>query len=140
MRLVLIPALVLIALSLPAVAGESTYGAALTLDGATAITDILDRPGDFAGKLVQVEGKVTAMCEHKGCWLRLEASDGRLLLAKSTGDKVVVPGGSVGRKATVEGTVIVDKAPKHEHEHKESEGHDCPTASVRLETAGVVLH
>jgi hypothetical protein len=146
-------AAVLATFLLPAAAGEGTYGQALTLDTTTAIGDILDDPHEYEGALVRVEGSVSAMCVHKGCWLRLEAPDGRLLLTKSTGDKVQVPGEALGRKVTVEGVVVVEHAEDegkkpHKHHHGEGkgegkgegEGHECATAKIRLETRGVVVH
>jgi hypothetical protein len=141
-------AAVLATFLLPAAAGEATtYGQALTLDTTTAIGDILDDPHEYEGSLVRVEGGVSAMCVHKGCWLRLEAPDGRLLLTKSTGDKVQVPKEALGRKVTVEGVVVVDhtedegkKPHKHHHGEGKGEGHDCATAKIRLETRGVVIH
>ena len=132
----------LLALALPAVAGDGAYGAALTQEKATPITAILEDPDSFKGSTVMVEGTVTEMCAHKGCWLVLDDGEGHTLLAKSTGDKVAVSEDATGRKAIVEGVVVVEykkeKPDKHAHEEGE-EGHDCRTAKIRLETLGVVV-
>lgn len=141
MRTTILTAALLLALALPAVAGDGVYGAALTQEKATAITAILDDPDTFKGSTVMVEGTVTEMCAHSGCWLVLDDGEGHTLLAKSTGDKVAVSENATGRKAMVEGVVVVEyqKAPdKHAHDEGE-EGHDCRTAKIRLETLGVVL-
>ena len=136
-------------LILPAMAGEAKYGEALALEETTSIADILANPGDYDGKTVQVKGPIKASCTGMGCWMRLEAGDGQVLLVKSSDESVLVPTKDVvGRTALVEGVVVVE----HEHgtsstEEKDTptcagaseEGHVCPQAKIRLETRGVVL-
>jgi len=126
-------------LSVPAMAGDAGYGAAMTQEKTTAIADILDDPDSFKGSTVKVEGTVTEMCAHKGCWLVLDDGEGHTLLAKSTGDKVAVSEDATGRKALVEGVVVVEYKAKPDKHDEGEEGHDCRTASIRLETLGVVL-
>jgi hypothetical protein len=142
MRTTILTAALLMALALPAMAGDGTYGAALTQNETTAITAILEDPDAFKGSTVMIEGTVTEMCAHKGCWLVLDDGEGHTLLAKSTGDKVAVSEDATGRKVMVEGVVVVEykaaKPDKHDHEEGE-EGHDCRTAKIRLETLGVVV-
>ena len=142
MRTTILTAALLMLLALPAVAGDGSYGAALTQEKVTAIADILDDPEAFKGSTVKVEGTVTEMCAHKGCWLVLDDGEGHTLLAKSTGDKVAVSEDATGHKIMVEGVVVVEykaeKPDKHDHEEGE-EGHDCRTAKIRLETLGVVV-
>jgi hypothetical protein len=138
MRTGLVIAALLVALCLPAAAGDKAYGAALTLTDTTPIADILDHPGKYKGKTVQVQGTISEMCAHKGCWLRVKDADGKVLLAKSSGDRITVPTDSTGKTVTVEGTVVLE--PKRPTKDAGEEGHDCATAKIRLETLGVVLN
>ena len=132
------------------------FAQALELEETTSIADILANPGDYDGKTVQVKGPIKASCTGMGCWMRLDAGDGQVLLVKSSDETVLVPTKDiVGRTALVEGVVVV------EHDHGTSsqeegtssqeeaktptcagaseEGHVCPQAKIRLETKGVVL-
>lgn len=138
MRRPLMLTLLLLLVATPAVTEESFHGKDLELEAATPIAEILAHPHDYEGKLVQVRGKVTEVCQSMGCWLRIGDADGSLLLARSTGDKVRIPTDSTGRTVVVEGTVVVE----HEEppaQDEEVEGHTCATATVRLETQGVHL-
>ena len=152
MRIRWLPAMLILALALPVFAGE--YGAPLSDKTITPIAKIMEDPDGFKGQTVRIEGTIKEMCVHKGCWLVIADADGNTMLAKSTGDKVTVPGDASGKTAIVEGEVIVDYSVKKGHEeHAErddhahgehgehaGEAHDCKTAKIRLETAGVLVN
>ena len=121
----------------PAAAGAGEYGAELTLNETTPIADILADPHHYEGQLVRVEGPVKSVCQGKGCWMRIGEVEGGLLLAKSTGDKVVVPGDCVGRTAIVEGVVVIEQETASE---ESEDGHVCAHDKIRLETAGIILN
>jgi hypothetical protein len=137
MRRGLILGAILALFLVPAAAVADEYGAELKLDAATPIADILADPHHYEGQLVRVEGPVKSVCQGKGCWIRVGDVEGGLLLAKSTGDKVLVPGDCVGRTAIVEGVVVIEQ----ETASEESEGgHVCAHDKIRLETAGIILN
>ncbi|MGD8376913.1 MAG: DUF4920 domain-containing protein [Acidobacteriota bacterium] len=129
-------ALLFVLVATPAAAEESFHGKDLELQTATPIAQILAHPHDYEGKLVQVRGEVTEVCQSMGCWLRIGDADGSLLLARSTGDKVRIPTDSKGRSVVVEGTVVIEHEDPPSHD-EEAKGHTCATATVRLETRGV---
>jgi hypothetical protein len=54
-----------------AAAADTTLGSGVTLETATPIADVIAKPASFAGQTVRVEGVVTAVCEHMGCWMTL---------------------------------------------------------------------
>jgi hypothetical protein len=122
----------------PAAIMAGEYGAELTLEEATPIADILADPHHYEGQLVRVEGPVKSVCQGKGCWIRVGDADGAMLLAKSTGDKVVVPGDCVGQNAIVEGVVVIEQ--ETASEDSAEGGHVCAHDQIRLETAGIVLN
>jgi hypothetical protein len=64
-----------LALALPAVSGETTLGAGVTVKDATPIADIAARPQEFVGKTVRIDGVATAVCTEMGCWMAVAASD-----------------------------------------------------------------
>ncbi|MPZ21131.1 MAG: DUF4920 domain-containing protein [Luteitalea sp.] len=85
-----------------------TFGAGVSLKDRTPLTRVLDRPAEFEGKTVRVEGTVTAVCAHMGCWMAL-APDGaagdRTLLVKVDDGVIVFPVSTKGRRAAAQGTI-----------------------------------
>ncbi len=77
-----------------------------------------------------------------GCWMRLDAGDGRVLLVKSSDESILVPKDVAGRTAVVEGVVVLehdagastdDTAKTLTCTRAREEGHTCAGATVRLE-------
>jgi hypothetical protein len=69
-----------------------------------AIATLLAHPDDYAGKTVQVKGKIAAVCQMMGCWLDVANEDGRQVHVKVPDGEIVFPKDSPGKMATVEGT------------------------------------
>ena len=89
-------------------AEPETYGEGVSLSDVTPIADVVERPADFAGKTVRVEGVVTAVCTHLGCWMALAETDTpgeRTVLIKVDDGVIVFPVSAKGRRATAEGVV-----------------------------------
>ena len=94
--------------SVPAVAAEK-YGAGVSIETATSITQLLAKPSEFAGKTVRVEGVVTEVCTMMGCWMAL-APDGStsaatVLIQVEHDGKIVFPLTAKGHKASAQGIV-----------------------------------
>jgi hypothetical protein len=83
------------------------FGAGVTLTETTPLSRVVDRPEDFEGKTVRVEGIVTAVCMHMGCWMALatDASDGRTMLVKVDDGVIVFPSDAKSRRAVAQGVV-----------------------------------
>lgn len=85
-----------------------TFGEGVSLTEATPLARLLDRPADFEGKTVRVEGRVAAVCAHMGCWMAFApdgAPGGRTLLVKVDDGEIVFPLSAKGRRATVQGVI-----------------------------------
>jgi hypothetical protein len=93
-------------------AADTTFGTGVTLETATPIADVIAKPADFSGKTIRVEGVVTAVCQHMGCWmtlapagatgdkpaaLRLKVDDGVIVFPVSTRGKTAVAQGVMER-------------------------------------------
>jgi len=51
-------------------AQEATvYGAGVTETDSVPLETLLDRPEEYVGKTVRVEGKITDVCAKMGCWI-----------------------------------------------------------------------
>ena len=84
------------------------YGTGVSMTDATPIASILGNPEAYRGKTVRVEGTVTAVCAHEGCWMALSAdgrSDGPTLRLKVDDGVIVFPVTAKGHKAVAEGVV-----------------------------------
>jgi hypothetical protein len=91
------------------------YGEPLTLTTLTPVSAILDRPDDYVGELVMVEGVVTDVCDAMGCWMMIAAEgDGEALQVKVDDGVIVFPQEATGQRARVEG--VVEKIERTEEE------------------------
>jgi len=91
------------------------YGKKLTLKEKTKISTILEKPKDFVGKKVLVEGTVVGVCEKRGCWIEL-ASDKQYqkIKVKVKDGEIVFPLEEKGKTALVEGEVYEIKLTKEQ--------------------------
>ena len=92
----------LLALSVAALCGAEKFGKGLTLNDATPLATLLNTPGDYVGKMVQVKGKVTEVCQMMGCWLQIQDGEKAVRFKVKDGE-IMFPKDSAGRKATAEG-------------------------------------
>ena len=88
-------------------AADTKYGKPLTLDKPTPLATILSKPDDFAGKTVQVKGKITEVCQSMGCWLEI-ADDGGKHIRFNSHDTIEFPKDSAGRTVVAEGKLVKD--------------------------------
>ena len=85
---------------------DGKYGAAITLEEKTDISDILNSPEDYLDQTVLVEGKIYDVCQKMGCWMEIESSvEGELIKVKVEDGVIVFPVEAKGQTALIEGTV-----------------------------------
>jgi hypothetical protein len=104
----LVLSMLLVGLSATAFAQRpETFGAGVSLEDTTPLVRVIERPADFEGKTVRVEGTVTAVCMHMGCWMALSdtVSGSRTLMIKVDDGVIVFPPRAKGRRAVAEGVV-----------------------------------
>ena len=91
------------------------YGKKLTVKEKTKISTILEKPKDFVGKKVLVEGNIVGVCEKRGCWIEL-ASDKpyQKIKVKVNDGEIVFPMEELGKTALVEGEVYEIKQTKEQ--------------------------
>jgi hypothetical protein len=92
-----------------AAAADDKFGAGVTLSDATPITHLLERPAEFEGKTVRVEGVVTEVCTAMGCWMALapepKTAPGTVLIQVDHEGKIVFPLTAKGKRAAAQGVV-----------------------------------
>ena len=93
-------------------ADDTKFGTGVTLETATPLAEVIAKPADYAGKTIRVEGVVTGVCQHMGCWmtlapagatgekpaaLRLKVDDGVIVFPVSARGKTAVAQGVIER-------------------------------------------
>jgi hypothetical protein len=107
----------LLALALP-VAGsqEKTLGGGVTLTEPTPIKALLERPKDFVGKTVRIDGVATAVCQAMGCWMAVaeegQEQAGTVRLKVEHDGPIVFPMSAKGRQVSAQG--VFEVASNHE--------------------------
>jgi hypothetical protein len=110
MRIATACAAALLAAGLSA-AEPKKYGDGVSIETATPIASVIQKPADFAGKTIRVEGTVASVCEADGCWLALKPEGGPespTLLIKVDDGVIVFTVTAKGKKAAAQG--VVEKA------------------------------
>lgn len=112
------------------------YGKEISLKEKTSISKILDKPEDYVGKTVLVEGEILEVCAMAGCWMELksDAENQKVKIKVKDGD-IVFPVEAKGKSALVEGTVYKIELTKEEaieyYEHVAAEqGTEFDSATV----------
>ena len=91
-------------LSTPKAGKDKAYGEPLTGSDTTAITELLARPDRYVDHTVRVEGRVTDVCQKRGCWISLVPEGGSEELRIKVDDGVIVfPVQARGKHAIAEG-------------------------------------
>ena len=140
--------LLLLASAALAARADTTLGTGVTLDRTTPIAEVIETPAAFAGQTVRVEGVITAVCEHMGCWMTLApaaatgATPATLRLKVDDG-VIVFPVSAKGRTAVAQGVVRAVEAGDHHagHAADHAGAHAAAKAATRyqLEVTGAVI-
>jgi hypothetical protein len=138
MRLSRLIVTVSLAASLPAPAEEvQKFGKPLAGLPSVTLASVLEKPE--AGRLVRLEGDIRKVCQNKGCWMELAQGD-RAVHVTFEGYSFFVPKDSAGRKAVLEGRVMVKALSADDVAHLKKEGaSDTVAAGVSIEALGVAI-
>lgn len=129
--------------------GAKSFGEEIRPGPVVGLAQVLERPRDYAGKTVTVEGDVRRVCKKMGCWMELatgmsESAKGCRVFFGA--HQFFVPKDSDGSRARVQGEVQVKKVEAAFVEHLEEEGaefgkknSDGSADEVRLVATGVEL-
>jgi hypothetical protein len=127
-------------------AAPESYGTGVSLADTTPLDRIIARPADFEGKTVKVEGTVSAVCTHMGCWMSLvpdAAKDGSNLMIKVDDGVIVFPVSAKGKRAAAQGVVQrVASDPEGQSaaaEHAKAQGKAAPV-SWQIKATGAVVY
>jgi hypothetical protein len=93
-----------------------TYGEGTTADGSIAVSDLESKAKDnkYEGK---VKGKVTEVCQEKGCWMKLEKGNGETVMVKFKDYGFFMPKDIVGKEVVLEGEALVKEVSVKQQQH-----------------------
>lgn len=131
----------------PNESADTAYGAAVDAGTALPVQHVADRPDAFADQTLVLEGRVSAVCEQKGCWLALDTGADtpplRVEVARTDAGEYAftVPTDASGW-ATVQGRLVAEDPPSHEGHGDGAEAAadtEAPAPSYHLIADGVRL-
>ena len=99
------------------------FGAGISLERVTALAEVKARPEHFAGEAVLLHGKLSDVCQRKGCWTILRDGDATVRV-RFEDYGFFLPRDVIGAEAYVEGRVTVRTLSEREARHYESESRD----------------
>lgn len=99
----------------PADKGVS-YGSAVTSEGAISIPEMEAKVQDnkYQGK---IKGKVSEVCQEKGCWMKLENANGEKLMVKFKDYGFFMPKNIVGKEVVLDGEASVNQVSVKQQKH-----------------------
>ena len=126
MKRCVVIAAVIAGLVMPAAAGTVSYGDGVTLSESTDISRLLAEPDQYVGKMVRIDGVITAVCKKRGCWMQITDPDsGRGVRIKVEDGVMVFPYESMGHNASAEGVFeAIELTPEQVAARAASAGHD----------------
>jgi hypothetical protein len=123
------------------------FGAGVSLDEVTPLARVIEGPAAYEGKTVRVEGVVTAVCAHMGCWMALapaEGAAGKTLMLKVDDGVIVFPVTAKGRRVAAQGVVqrvgTDREGQSAAAEHANETGQHSAPASWQIKATGAVLY
>jgi hypothetical protein len=132
-------------------AASEKFGAAIDpKTEAVALSDVAKNPGAYTNKTFTTTGTVSAVCQHRGCWMEIKDDKGEAHI-KMAGHSFFVPRTASGKKARVQATLVQseNEGSCGEGSEKHEPGKGCkaeaeaqlgrPLAKLELVAQGVEL-
>jgi hypothetical protein len=128
------------------VSAEEKLGTGVSLKEVTPIVALSERPADFVGKTIRIDGVATAICEHMGCWMAVAPEGdpkGTTVRLKVEDGVIVFPVSAKGKKVSAEG--VFEEVKGSDAEGKEAAGehakHDAKASKTyQLKATGAIIH
>ena len=125
------------------------YGEKVTTEGAVALTDVAAKLANGADKMdTKIKAKIVEVCPNKGCWLKLELSNGETAMVKMKDYGFFLPVAAKGKTVVIDGEVKLKTTSVAELKHyaedakKSKEELDAitkPQKEVRVTAKGIVI-
>ena len=104
----------------PAHPAGRDFGAGLTLDRPTPLTEVFRSPERFESRRILLRGRVSDICQRKGCWTILKEGEAHVRV-RFQDYGFFLPKDAIGAEALVEGFGKVQTLSERTVRHYESE-------------------
>ena len=113
---------------------NQTFGAEITMTKSITLAKVYENPDNYNGKEILVEGKITEVCQKKGCWFKM--TDGKNELTVKFKDYAFfVPKDAASSQVKIQGIfeAAVDEhiqqeaSEQKEHDHQQEHGSSAYT-------------
>lgn len=93
-----------------------TYGAGTTATGAVSVSEMEKnmKNDKFEGKIT---GKITDVCQEKGCWMKVEKANGETIMVKFKDYGFFMPKNIVGKEVVLDGEASVKEVSVKQLQH-----------------------
>ena len=108
---------------------NQTFGAEITMTKSITLAKVYENPDDYNGKEILLNGKITEVCQKKGCWFKM--TDGKNELTVKFKDYAFfVPKDAAESQVKIQG-IFMAKVDEHiqqeaseqkEHDHEQEHG------------------
>ena len=125
MRTLLLSSLLLLS---PAAFAGTTYGEPMPAGDATGIAAAAADPSAHTGAAAKFTGRITQVCQKKGCWVVLE-QDGQSARVMAKGHGFAVPMDASGEAVAYGELKLEPITPEHARHLVEDDGAQAPAAN-----------
>jgi hypothetical protein len=93
-----------------------TYGAGTNATGSISVNELEPslKENKYEGKIT---GKVTEVCQEKGCWMKLERTNGEKVMVKFKDYGFFMPKDIVGKEVVLDGEAVVKEVSVKQQQH-----------------------
>jgi hypothetical protein len=110
--------------------GASEFGAALQLSEPTSLGQVLAAPDRYTNAPVLLRGRLTDVCQRKGCWTMLQDGDA-VVRVRFRDYGFFLPQEALGRTALVEGVASIREVSEREARHLAAESRGGDPSAIR---------
>lgn len=124
-----------------AVAKPQSFGAELDPETPEiSLAQLLESPGEHAGKTIRTQGTIERVCQKMGCWMEIrDAGAPNAVRVPMAGHAFFLPQSVEGKRCTLQGTVSVESLSDDHKRHLEAEGAQATDMNVSIVATGVVV-
>ena len=127
---------------------DRMFGEPTTVDNAQSVDMVIQKLAGVDSLETKVEGKVTSVCQKKGCWMNVESADGSEMFVRFKDYGFFMPLDLAGQEVVMQGKAFKEVVSVDELRHyAEDEGKSPeeiaqitePKAEYRFMASGVVI-
>lgn len=130
--------------SAPALPAGQSIGEAMPTRAVHALAAVAQHPADYYERTLLVSGRVTAVCQTKGCWMKLADGSAEAMVRweAGCGGQYAFPKDAAGKRVIVQGSYYAKTISPADAEHLRAEAGgrvDFPQQTHELNASAVLI-